>query len=68
MSYNDFLEVVKVVENDGYKYSYNENLGTHDFSGNDEVISIYDDINEAGYATDYGKVIAAVKKEFSYLF
>ncbi|MBD5469113.1 MAG: hypothetical protein HDR21_13305 [Lachnospiraceae bacterium] len=68
MNYNDFLETVKVVESDGYKYSYNENLGTHDFSNDDEIISIYDYINEDEDATDYDKVIAAIKKEFSYLF
>lgn len=39
-------QIIDVIVNNGYTFSYNETLGNFEFSNNDEVISIYDTGNE----------------------
>lgn len=54
-------QIIDVIVNNGYEFSYNETLGNFEFSNNDEVISIYDTGNEKA-------TISEIKKQFSYLF
>ena len=54
-------QIIDVIVNNGYTFSYNETLGNFEFSNNDEVISIYDTGNEK-------TAIFEIKKQFSYLF
>lgn len=54
-------QVIEVIVNNGYAFSYNETLGNFEFSNNDEVISIYDTGNEKA-------TISEIKKQFNYLF
>ena len=54
-------QVIDVIVNNGYTFSYNETLGNFEFSNNDEVISIYDTRNEKA-------TIFEIKKQFSFLF
>ena len=39
-------QIIDVIVNNGYTFSYNETLGNFEFSNNDKVISIYDTGNE----------------------
>lgn len=54
-------QVIDVIVNNGYTFSYSETLGNFEFSNNDEVISIYDTGNEKA-------TISEIKKQFSFLF
>lgn len=54
-------QVINVIVNNGYTFSYNETLGNFEFSNNDEVISIYDTGNEK-------VTIFEIKKQFDFLF
>jgi hypothetical protein len=54
-------QIIDVIVNNGYEFSYNETLGNFEFSNNDEVISIYDTGNEK-------TTISEIKKQFSFLF
>ena len=54
-------QVIDIIVNNGYTFSYNETLGNFEFSDNDEVISIYDTGNEK-------VTISEIKKQFSFLF
>ena len=54
-------QIIDVIVNNGYEFSYNETLGNFEFSNNDEVISIYDTGNEKA-------TISEIKKQFSFLF
>lgn len=54
-------QIIDVIVNNGYTFSYNETLGNFEFSNNNEVISIYDTGNEKA-------TISEIKKQFSYLF
>ena len=54
-------QIIDVIVNNGYTFSYNETLGNFEFSNNDEVISIYDTGNEK-------VTIFEIKKQFSFLF
>lgn len=54
-------KIIEIIENDGYKYSYNETSGDHEFGNEEETISVYDD-------GDTEKTIVKIKEAFSYLF
>lgn len=54
-------QIISIVINNGYGFSYNETLGNFEFSNNNEVISIYDTGNEKA-------TISKIKKQFSFLF
>lgn len=54
-------QIIDVIVNNGYEFSYNETLGNFEFSNNDEVISIYDTGNEKA-------TISEIKKQFDFLF
>ena len=54
-------QIIDVIVNNGYEFSYNETLGNFEFSNNNEVISIYDTGNEKA-------TISEIKKQFSFLF
>lgn len=54
-------QIIDVIINNGYEFSYNETLSNFEFSNNDEVISIYDTGNEK-------TTISEIKKQFSFLF
>lgn len=54
-------QIIDIIVNNGYEFSYNETLGNFEFSNNDEVISIYDTVNEK-------TTISEIKKQFSFLF
>lgn len=54
-------QVIDLIVNNGYTFSYNETLSNFEFSNNDEVISIYDTGNEK-------TTISEIKKQFSFLF
>lgn len=54
-------QVIEVIVNNGYTFSYNETLGNFEFSNNDEVISIY-------YTGNEKATISEIKKQFSFLF
>ena len=54
-------QIIDVIVNNGYTFSYNETLGNFEFSDDDEVISIYDTGNEKA-------TISEIKKQFDFLF
>ena len=54
-------QIINVIVNNDYTFSYNETLGNFEFSNNDEVISIYDTGNEKA-------TIFEIKKQFDFLF
>lgn len=54
-------QIIDVIVNNDYTFSYNETLGNFEFSNNDEVISIYDTGNEKA-------TIFEIKKQFDFLF
>ena len=54
-------QIIDVIVNNDYTFSYNETLGNFEFSNNDEVISIYDTGNEKA-------TISEIKKQFDFLF
>lgn len=54
-------QVIDLIVNNGYTFSYNETLGNFEFSNNDEIISIYDTGNEK-------VTISEIKKQFDFLF
>ena len=54
-------QIIDVIVNNGYTFSYNETLGNFEFSNNDKVISIYDTGNEKA-------TISEIKKQFDFLF
>ena len=54
-------QIIDVIVNNGYEFSYNETLGNFEFSNNNKVISIYDTGNEKA-------TISEIKKQFSFLF
>ena len=54
-----FEELKATLESKGYTYRFNENSGTHEFIHKDneeDIITAYDHLNEAGDATDWNKV------------
>lgn len=54
-------QIIKIITDNGYKYSYNETLGDLEFTTDDEVISVYDTGNEQ-------EIISEIKNKFSFLF
>ena len=54
-------QIIKIITDNGYKYSYNETLGDLEFTKDDEVISIYDTGNEQ-------EIVSEIKNKFSFLF
>lgn len=54
-------QIIDVIVNNGYTFSYNETLGNFEFSNNNEIISIYDTGNEK-------VTISEIKKQFDFLF
>ena len=54
-------QVIDLIVNNGYTFSYNETLSNFEFSNNDEIISIYDTGNEK-------VTISEIKKQFDFLF
>lgn len=50
-------QIIDVIVNNDYTFSYNETLGNFEFSNNNEVISIYDTGNEKA-------TISAIKKRY----
>lgn len=54
-------QIINIVVNNGYEFSYNETLGNFEFLNDNEIISIYDTGNEK-------VTISEIKKQFDFLF
>ena len=67
-TYEDFKNLVEVVERNGYEMKYNECHGTYEFEDENEMISVYDYYNEESCSSDWNEVCKELKEKFSYLF
>jgi hypothetical protein len=64
-THKDFKTMVKLVELEGYEYSYNSNLGEHDFKDTaaGEIVSIKDYEGKEG-GSDWDKICEAISEWF----